>query len=218
MPCPDCGKPTHECRGITANLLENNASALIHLAPYYPKRQTVTHNVIFEVKHHADGRLFACLAEELTRELFAEWERTYFNREKDEIVVVYSPRSRKSLAAKGFDQSAMLARAVERKLTDAGYSVKKERKPMIKRVRGVEQKDLDEAERAENAKRSFVATKAIAAVQGRHVILIDDLATTCATLSTCTKLCYEAGAAGVICAVIAKTDRVRRPANIPLNI
>ena len=68
-----------------------------------------------------------------------------------------------------------------------------------------QQKQLNAAEREKNAAHSFELASA-ADVSGKTVLLVDDVCTTGSSLAACVAWLKDAGAARVICAVVAKTE------------
>ncbi len=70
-----------------------------------------------------------------------------------------------------------------------------------------EQKTLSRKGRYENAKSSFMLSKR-RDVFGKHIVLIDDVCTTGATLSAAAKILLDAGAVRVDAAVFAKTENL----------
>jgi predicted amidophosphoribosyltransferase len=76
-----------------------------------------------------------------------------------------------------------------------------------------DQSHLTSAQRAQNLDRAYaVATREVPAVQGRSVVLIDDVVTTGATLAEAARALRFAGAQVVGCAVVAATARRGAPA------
>ncbi len=120
-------------------------------------------------------------------------------------VLTYPPRSRRKRREVGYDQSEVLARRLSR-LTGIPML------PCMVRVRGADaaQKMLDAAERAANAQSSYVLSARYAGdIRGKRVMLIDDIATTGATLSVCASILKEAGADTVIALTAARTEHGR---------
>jgi ComF family protein len=123
--------------------------------------------------------------------------------EADALIPV--PLHWRRLWARRFNQSAMLAAAVSRQ---SGVPVAA---GALKRVKPTAQQvGLSRTERAANVQGSFrVPADGKAAVTGRHLILIDDVLTSGATVDGCARALLRAGAANVDVLVFA---RVAEPA------
>ncbi len=115
-------------------------------------------------------------------------------------VIVPVPLHPRRLAERGYNQAALLASAVAREL---GVPVV----PLaLARVRNTaQQARLDRQARLVNVERAFRARDA-PAVAGRRVLLVDDVATTGATLDACAEALLEAGAASVQRLVVARAE------------
>jgi ComF family protein len=111
----------------------------------------------------------------------------------DAIVPVPLHRSR--AAARGYDQAALLARAVAER---AGLPLR----PVPHRIRGGRpQVELDRAARAANIRGAFVAE--VRSLKGLRVAIVDDVATTGATLADAAAAARSAGARAVRAYVVA---------------
>ena len=118
-------------------------------------------------------------------------------------VVTYPPRSVASVWEYGFDHAKNLAGTTARYL---GADFER----TLFRVGGTEQKNLDAAERAQNVSGAFAARPAIlpgkngkrGRLEGRRVILVDDVATTGSTLAEAARTLRAAGCADVRFAVL----------------
>jgi len=120
-------------------------------------------------------------------------------RELSGAVVVPVPLHRTRLAERGFNQSALLARRVSRRL---GAPLR----PALARVRDTPQQTaLDREARIANVAGAFHVRRP-AYVQGLAVLVIDDVCTTGATLAECARVLHEAGARSVASAVVARTS------------
>jgi ComF family protein len=112
-------------------------------------------------------------------------------------VVVPVPLHPTRLADRGFNQSALLAARVVRRL-DGQFAPR----GLVRTRETPQQTGLDRHERAANVAGAFRMRDA-AVVRGRAVLLVDDVATTGATLDACAAALVEGGAASVLRAVVA---------------
>ena len=133
--------------------------------------------------------------------LFAGWlERAGAPLLREETILIPTPLHKRRLLARRFNQSALLAqRLAERagaKLLSAG----------LKRVRATPpQKNLSAEARRRNVAGAFeVAADHKAEIAGAHIIVIDDVMTTGATLSAAARALKRAGAAKVDALVLAR--------------
>ncbi|MEL7728460.1 phosphoribosyltransferase family protein [Citromicrobium bathyomarinum] len=115
-------------------------------------------------------------------------------------LLVPVPLHRTRLWARGFNQAALLARAV------AGHTGHAVAVDALKRTRSTPMLGgLGRAERARMMRASIVTSrKGAAAVQGRDVILVDDVLTSGATSAACTRALLDAGARSVRIACFAR--------------
>jgi ComF family protein len=112
-------------------------------------------------------------------------------RAQDYDVVIPVPLHRRRLRWRGFNQAALLAAAVARRL-DCELDV-----TCLARVRStVPQTAQNLDARRRNVHRAFAVRRA-AAIANRRVLLIDDVMTTGATANECARTLYAAGAQAV---------------------
>jgi len=108
------------------------------------------------------------------------------------------PLSEARLRERGFNQSLLLARALCHGKTDAR---------LLLRVADARvQHALARRERLHNLQQAFaLEPRRAAQVQGQHLLLIDDVMTTGATLHAAARVLLDAGAASVSALVLART-------------
>jgi ComF family protein len=108
---------------------------------------------------------------------------------------------------RGFNQSELLAREIGRRTNTPVENA-------LRRVRNTSaQAGLTSAKRRLNVSGAFQARKR-AAIDGRRVLLIDDVMTTGATAASCARALQRAGARQVTLLTLARADR--RPMFDPL--
>lgn len=120
--------------------------------------------------------------------------------------VTWVPVSGKRLRQRGYDQAELLARAACRRWDTAPVRLLEKRRdnPAQSGLR-------DAAARWENVRDVYRAVEP-EAVEGRRVLLVDDICTTGATLCQCADVLRRAGAAEVVCAAAARTPPGRSDA------
>lgn len=112
-------------------------------------------------------------------------------------VVTWVPISRRRRWKRGYDQSELLARRMARRLDMPC-------EPLLKKVYNTKAQSglKGESERRANVLGAYAVCSG-AQMQGRRILLVDDVMTTGATLSECARVLRTAGAAQVLCAVFA---------------
>jgi ComF family protein len=121
----------------------------------------------------------------------------------DADLMVPVPLHRWRLFARRFNQSALLARELSRR-SGTPWSA-----ATLIRVRATaSQASLPAAERRRNVRGAFaVPARARAAIEGRRLLLIDDVMTTGSTASACAETLLRAGASAVDVLTLARRDR-----------
>ena len=116
-------------------------------------------------------------------------------------LVAYVPLSARRRRARGFDQVELMARVMAREL---GLPLA----PVLRKVRHTPPQSglRDPARRRANVLGAFAMARG-AQVEGRRVLLVDDVVTTGATLGECARILRSSGAADVVCATLARARR-----------
>jgi ComF family protein len=113
------------------------------------------------------------------------------------------PLHPRRLAERGFNQSLLLARELARQ---AGLAVQIVPR-LLARIRYTRpQVELAGSEREVNVRGAFAVAEAAGLLEGRSVLLIDDVFTTGATLKECAAALRRAGAARVLALTVARTN------------
>ena len=115
-------------------------------------------------------------------------------------IISWVPLSSKRERKRGYDQAMLLAMATALELNDIAVET-------LKKTRDVRaQSELgDKKERSANISGVYEATDP-EIILGKNVLLIDDVVTTCSTLDECAGVLLSAGAAGVMCAALARGE------------
>lgn len=111
-------------------------------------------------------------------------------------IVCFVPMTTKAVRARGYNQAELIAKALASRLNIPlpGDALKKTRETD-------EQKTLTSAERRANVKGCFFADKSI--VEGKKVLLVDDVMTTGATIEEACRQFKKKGASAVFAATVA---------------
>jgi len=117
-------------------------------------------------------------------------------------LIVPVPLHRRRLKERGFNQSSLLAKVVAKKtLTPLDAS-------SLRRIRWTEpQTNLSGKERQRNVKGAFEVVKKDG-IEGKKILLIDDVFTTGSTVAECAKALLKAGAKRVDVLTLAKVARL----------
>jgi ComF family protein len=199
--CADCA-PALDARldqpaGIAIGLPSDLPAPILQLewsAPF----GGVVRRTLHQLKYAGETRLAVPLGEAIAR----RWARASAGGDVLVPVPVHVDRARQ----RGYDQAELIARAAA-----AGLGLPCA--PILERTRAtVAQFDLDRSTRATNVRGAF-RLKAVPAgsrfgrstpLDGRWVVLVDDVVTTGATLSACAAALLAAGAMGVSAVTVAR--------------
>jgi ComF family protein len=113
-------------------------------------------------------------------------------------IVTYVPMIKKDLGERGYNQGCMIAREICKKVGGRLCG-----KALLKKRGNKKQALLDRRQRKNNVRDVFEARGEI--VEGRKVLLVDDIMTTGSTIEECRNALVRAGAEKVEAAVLAYT-------------
>ncbi|MBQ1244862.1 MAG: ComF family protein [Clostridia bacterium] len=188
--CAKCQRPLSECSCSTENLEKAKIFRLSKLTVYRPaSNDYVINKMIFKLKKRAEYHTVEFLAKELARNI------SEVINPKDDYIITYAPRSKRAISRYGHDHMEILARKTA-KILDLQFA------RLLKRDSDVEQKTLSYSERIRSIRLSY-ENKDNVDIKGKNLILMDDIVTSGATLSTGARTLRKNGARTVACSVIS---------------
>jgi len=166
---------------------------------YDGSMRAVIHALKFGRMESLVGRLGGMLAETIAR---------LAGNVPDGMVLVPVPLHRKRRAERGFNQAEKLAAEALRvlKQNHPAWRLELSSRVLIRERITESQAGLTPRQRRQNLRGAFFVADA-GMVQGRHVVLVDDIYTTGATARACSKVLLKAGAASVRVATLARAQR-----------
>lgn len=116
-------------------------------------------------------------------------------------LILPAPMSKKDLNRRGYNQAVLLSKALSKA---AGIPMDQ---TALKKIKQTEkQHNLKEEERKQNLAGAFVVKKP-SVVQGKTILLCDDVYTTGSTFNELSRVLIESGAEEVFCLAVATTQR-----------
>ena len=203
--CPECYGAATECSCMPTLLSKAGALTLRKLFFYSAKKDNEAQNkLVYYLKHKKSKRAATLAASELAFALRGELDT--LGIEGSEVLCVGVPRGRAAVLSYGFDQSEEVSRALARLLCAEYFPA------VRRRFGGKEQKKLNAAQRQKNIKSlMYIKDSDRARIEGRYVVLFDDVVTTGASMSAAVKHLRKLGVDRVLCLSIAMTPKKNRP-------
>ncbi len=115
-------------------------------------------------------------------------------------IITWVPLSRERKRKRGYDQAFLLATAAALELDDVAVELLK------KRVDSPAQSGLGAAEKRKANVSGVYEAANPDIINGKNILIIDDVSTTGATFSECARVLLMAGAGKVLCAALAVTE------------
>lgn len=207
--CGVCGQAVKNCNCMTEELQRARCNGFRKRVYYlHGSGSAVQNRILFKIKNGPSMGAIDFLADEL--EKTARTLLTEGSVDLSNTVLSYLPRSRKTLAASGTDQGKRLAYALADRMGIAVANV-------ICRRRGKErqQKHLNMTQRRKNAKTTYSVRKN-SSLEGKTVILIDDIVTTGSTMAAGVRLLRGIGAERVYALAVAVDDQQKNGKTRPV--
>ena len=194
--CPYCGAQISSCTCAGERLERAGVSRLIKLFAYHPGEESVQNALIYRLKHSADRRVVALLAQNLADALRPHVSRLI--EERKSVLLTYAPRSRRARRAHGFDHMRHLT-CVTARLLDVPFA------SLLTRKNGSEQKKQESRGARYRNMREAYRYRGREVISGKHIILLDDITTSGATLAAAARVLRRSGARSVSAAVLGAT-------------
>ncbi|PIR45575.1 MAG: hypothetical protein COV09_00695 [Candidatus Vogelbacteria bacterium CG10_big_fil_rev_8_21_14_0_10_50_13] len=190
--CPECG----------ANLARAGSNELGHLAAF-DYDQSAIKKAIWKLKYSGITSLADELGALLAEHLLEEMTELALYAGRERVLVVPVPLSRARRRKRGYNQSALLARALVKRVPDK----LEYRDDLILKIKDTPPQVAmrSRAARLANLRGAFKAPRP-ELLTGRAVLIIDDVITTGATLSEMAKTLKTAGADPILTAALACRD------------
>ncbi len=176
--CKSCGRQTRRCLCVPSPL---DGYSLPKLVIYKTEMGGIVNDLIYAMKNVNNSRLFACMAYELASSLHDYLEEIFVADE--DCLFTWIPRGRKAMMKHGFDQSERLAHMVADRFP-IREGDRRNVMRLLKRCGSTSQKRLAGDNRAKNAEQSLTTVhRAKEKINGRLVIMVDDVVTTGETMN-----------------------------------
>ena len=185
--CPKCGRKTR-AEGVCLSCKSNMPRFTKGFSPFvYQDRSAALINR-FKNGNPILGRYFG--------EKIAEYFLKSNECNDGDFLLIPVPLSKESKRERGYNQAEELARAVLRKLTEAGVKAELRCDILEKTKETALQKRMGAKERIKNVEGAY-HVRVRTACRGRKILLVDDIMTTGATGNECAAKLLSAGASKV---------------------
>jgi ComF family protein len=181
--CYRCLQPTVDYRVCAVCAPQSSLQRLVVATPYRGAAKALVHRLKFE-RTQAAANEIAGLVAPLLRDM------------PRDAMLVHLPTATSRVRARGYDQARLLARELSKR---SGLS----RQMLLARVGQVRQVGAGRTARLQQLQYAFRPVRP-GAITGRHVVLVDDVLTTGATLEVAARVLRRAGAAQVSAVVFAQ--------------
>lgn len=193
--CSECGNRCFRCQCAEKVMYAAGIRTHLKLVFYEGRVNGVIKSVLYRAKKSNNSLLFRMLGEEcanLIINFLSEHEIDY-----SDVVITYPQRPDERKREAGYDQAYAIVKIISER-------TQIELVQTMYRRGGKTQKNLSRVARAENARNSLFPIDGLE-INGKTVILFDDVVTTGATAVRAADILYGAGADEVIVMSIAKS-------------
>ncbi len=194
--CSSCGLPFHSFQDDSEHLC---GSCILQIPPYSGARSfgyytAELSQLVQALKFKGRRNLVGLIAPLLTRTFFENWGREEFD------MIVPVPLHSRRRRERGYNQSELLARSLARRLALPCEPALIRTRPTLPQV------GLTDSQRQENVRNAFECRDA-AQISKRRILLVDDVMTTGATVSSAARTLMERGALRVSVLTVARAAK-----------
>lgn len=200
--CDICGLSMEFCRCMPKNMDRAQCTSLLKLISYRKNEENFRLiNLLYTIKNKDCQVNFDFVAEQMKKLLITEMRATGLM--PTDCVITFLPRSRKNKVSKGFDQSLRLAKALSAVTGIEFISC------FSRKFKASEQKQLNQYERRLNMGSAYKRRKKAGnKIDGKTVILVDDIVTSGSSMAACARIAYSMGAFAVMGVCLAQTEKI----------
>ncbi len=187
--CRRCGRRYAAC---TCAPEVRNTAIVRYLTVFHYDRRTHGGKMLLELKKRNNKTVIRFLARELAKRLQID------GKVRKDALLCYVPRDPEKILKYGVDQSKELATALSKEAS----------LPLITALRhrggNASQKTVTGSNRRKNVENAFAIHTACPPLDGKQLVLVDDILTTGATVAVCADLLRRKGAKEIICITLGK--------------
>lgn len=190
--CAGCGAyGTIVCKNCIVSIPKADPSKHTFITAVFDYKNPVIRSVIWKLKYKNIRSAAKYFGGNLYEEIMSELADGLHISQNETFLLVPIPLHKKRLRERGYNQSELLSRAIMK--CDAG-NIFRFMPSALARTRATkpQAKSTKRSVRFENLRGAFVANPAL--VRGKHILLIDDVTTTGATLLEARRTLLHAGA------------------------
>ena len=200
--CPKCARVLSRCSCSSDYLMSHSVKCVIKLFRYSKTEESMPSNyLIYSLKQDNREDVLSFLAEELATAI-----RNSLDLNSGKYIITSVPRRKKAIVNYGFDHAEILGRRV-------GSLLGLEYKALLKSKSKKPQKSVAGEARLYNAKFDYKTSEEID-LKGYTVILVDDIITTGASISSCATLIKGYRPKRIVAAVLGIAYKDKNPRQI----
>ncbi len=194
--CTTCGFDCDFCTCLPERVRE--ISPLSTFGVFYtPKVSTPVNRIVYKMKREYNLPTIRYCAKVLAKKVVKSFAKN--GAHYRDFVITYPPRRKKSVSKYGYDHAELLAREIGRLLNLETIKT-------FKNLGAEEQKSLTKTQRFANASGAYALLDGIN-IKNKKILIVDDVMTSGATLSICSKMLLLEGASTVVPIAFAKDTK-----------